>query len=125
MIRVLVVDDQPRVRQGLRMRLTLESDIRVIGEANNGAEAIVRAQLIHPDVIVMDVEMPGIDGIQAAEALRGLTPRIAVVVLSIHDDAPTRARAFAAGAKAFVGKHRADDTLIQAVRQAALPSRAC
>ncbi|HLF25760.1 MAG TPA: response regulator transcription factor [Anaerolineae bacterium] len=118
MTRILLVDDQPAVRQGLRMRLALEADLRVVGEANSATEALVIAQILHPDVVVMDVEMPGIDGIQATEALRVLAPWSTVVVLSIHDDAVIRQRARTAGAAAFVGKHGSQDELLAAIRQA-------
>lgn len=117
MITILLVDDQPAVRQGLRMRLGLESDVHVVGEANDGAEAVAIAQRLHPDVILMDVEMPNIDGIQATQALRTLAPRSAVVMLSIHDDPVTQQRARAAGAAAFVSKHAAVDALLAAIRQ--------
>jgi len=123
MIRVLLVDDQPAVRQGLRMRLALETDVCVIGEAVNGAEAVVMAQVIRPDVAVIDVDMPGLDGLQAAEALRQLTPGTAVVMLSIHDGDGVRARARAAGTAAFVGKHEPPEALLTAIRGAALSVR--
>src|SRR5437763_16909226 len=87
MIRVVLVDDQPLVRQGLRMRLALEPDISVVGEAGDGATALSLAQDGSPDVVVMDVAMPGMDGIAATAALRRLAPRIAVVIHTLHDDA--------------------------------------
>lgn len=118
MLMIMLVDDQPTVRQGLRMRLALEPDLEIVGEANNGAEALAMAPLLRPHVVVMDVEMPGIDGLQATRELRASQPHIAIVVLSIHDDANTRARALAAGAAAFVSKHAGEKALLAAIRQA-------
>ena len=119
MIRVLLVDDQPCARRGLRMWLELEPDLRVIGEAANGAEALRLADELRPDVVLMDVSMPGMNGIAATEALHPLTARSAVVILSFRDDAATRARALAAGAFAYVAKHEASERLLTAIRQAA------
>ena len=73
-ITVLLVDDQPTVRHGLRMRLELEPDIIVVGEAGDGAAALDMTTALHPDVVVMDVEMPEMDGITACAALRRLAP---------------------------------------------------
>ena len=119
MIRLVLVDDQPGIRQGLRMLLTLEPDITVVGEANNGREAITLVQQLVPDVVLMDVEMPVMDGIEAAAVMRAGAPQSAVIMLSIHDDGATRARADAAGAAAFVNKNGAFEVLVVAIRQAA------
>jgi DNA-binding NarL/FixJ family response regulator len=120
MIRLLLVDDQPAVRRGLGIRLHLEADIQIVGEAGTGREALSMAQALSPDVVLMDVEMPDMDGIEATEALRLARSSSAVVILSIHDDAQTRGRAQAAGAVAFVEKRGATDSLLAAIRQAAL-----
>jgi len=119
MIRLLLVDDQPTVRRGLEIRLHLESDIQIVGEASTGREALSMAQALSPDVVLMDIQMPEMDGIEATAALRRVVPQSAVVILSIHDDAQTRARAQAAGAVAFVEKRGAIDSLLAAIRQAA------
>ena len=118
-IRVLLVDDQPAVRQGLRIRLVLEPDVEVVGEAGDGAGAISLAQSLRPDVILMDVRMPGMDGISAVRTLRAVAPESAVVILSLYDDASTRAGAEEAGAAAFVAKHQVEVTLLAAIRRAA------
>ncbi|HEY4688135.1 MAG TPA: response regulator transcription factor [Anaerolineae bacterium] len=117
----MLVDDQPTVRKGLRMRLEAELDMRVIGEAKNGSEAVMMAQITRPDVAVVDVEMPDMDGIEAATAMRVLAPYVSVVVLSIHDDQATQVRARAAGVRAFVSKHDSTDALLSAIRAAASP----
>jgi len=119
MIRILLVDDQMAVRRGLRMRLALEADMLVVGEAGDAEGALALAPVVRPDVIVMDIELPQIDGITAAAGLRDLIPSAAVVILSIHEGPSIRARARAAGAAAFVGKHEAGDQLVPAIRRAA------
>ncbi len=119
MIRVLLVDDQPVVRRGLRVRFRLEPDMQVVGEASTGREALTLAQTLTPDVVLLDFEMPDMDGIEATAALLAVVPQCAVVILSIHTDRQTRMRARAAGAVAFVEKRGTTDTLLSAIRQAA------
>ncbi len=116
MIRVLLVDDQSIVRQGLRMRLLMEPDIEVIGEASSGEQALELVNVLSPDIVLMDVEMPGMDGITTTATLRANTPQSAVVMMSIHDDTQTRARAQAAGAAAFVEKSGTLEVLLSTVR---------
>ncbi len=116
MIKLLLVDDQSIVRQGLRMRLSMEPDIVVVGEANSGEQAIELVYELAPDIVLMDVEMPGMDGITATAALRTTTIQSAVIMMSIHDDAQTRARAQAAGASAFVTKSGIFEELLATVR---------
>ncbi len=118
-IRVLLVDDQPAVRQGLRIRLVLEPDVEVVGEAGDGAGAISLVQILRPDVVLMDVKMPGMDGISTVRTPRALAPESTVVILSLYDDGRTRARAEEAGAAAFVAKHEVKETLLAAIRRAA------
>jgi two-component system, NarL family, response regulator NreC len=119
MIRVLLVDDQAVVRHALRVRFHLEPDLQVVGEASTGSEALTLAQTLSPDVVLMDIAMPGMDGIEATAALRRVVPQSTVVLLSIHDDAQTRGRAQAAGAVAFVEKRGATDSLLAIICQAA------
>jgi DNA-binding NarL/FixJ family response regulator len=119
MIRVLLVDDQPAVRRVLRVRFQLEPDMQVIGEASTGSEALTLAQILTPDVVLMDIEMPDMDGIEATVALKSVVPLSAVVLLSIHTDRQTRMRAQAAGAVAFVEKRGTTDILLATIRQAA------
>jgi len=119
MIRVLLVDDQAVVRHALRGRFHLEPDLEVVGEASTGSEALALAQTLTPDVVLMDLQMPEMDGIQATAALRRLVPQIVVVILSISVDEQTRTRAQVAGAVAFVEKRGATDALLSAIRLAA------
>ena len=118
-IRVLLVDDEPKVLRGLRMRLGLEADIRVVGEAADGATAVDLAGLLSPDVVLMDVNLSVVDGITATRELTARVPHAAVVMLSLHDDQGTVDRAVAAGAVAFVGKQQMDGDLLGAIRVAA------
>lgn len=118
MIRVLLVDDQAIVRRALRARFHLEPDLEVVGEASTGSEALTLAKTLTPDVVLMDIQMPDMDGIEATAVLRRAVPQSVVVILSIQDDAQTRERAKAAGAIAFVEKRGATDSLLTAIRQA-------
>jgi pilus assembly protein CpaE len=118
MIRLVLVDDQAKVRQGLKMLLLLEPDISVVGEASSGKDALALVQQIRPDVVLMDVEMPDMDGIAATSALQSIVPQCATVMLSIHSDNITRTRAQSAGAKAFVEKLGSTEELLTAIREA-------
>ncbi len=117
-IRVLLVDDQVSMRTGLRMLLQLEADTEVIGEAANAAEAELMAREFRPDVVIMDVEMPGCDGIAAANRCILVNPQCIVIILSIHNRPEVRERAIAAGAWAFIEKGKPQE-LRDAFRQAA------
>ena len=116
---VLLVDNQPAARQGLLIWLTTEPEVTVVGEAGTGEEAIRMARTLSPDVVLMDVEMPDMDGIAATAALRATAPHVAVVILSLYDDTRTRARAREAGAAAFVAKHQAKSPLLATIRRVA------
>lgn len=116
MIRILLVDDQPQVRQGLRMSLGAEIDFEILGEASNGQDAVALAQALQPDVVVMDITMPGLDGLRATSELAASCPCCAVVILSLRDDAATQAQAYAAGAAAFVSKRESPEALVWAIR---------
>jgi DNA-binding NarL/FixJ family response regulator len=115
MIRILLVDDQAVVRQGWGMRFALEADIDVVGEASNGREAITLAGSLQPNVVLMDVEMPVMDGISALKELRSLP--LATIVMSIHDNADVREQAKQAGAVAFFGKQEPFERLLAVIRE--------
>lgn len=119
-VRVLVVDDQPAVRSALRLVLGAEADIDVVGEAGNGAAAIVAAQDTRPDVVVIDVRMPGMDGIAAIRALTtAASPAPAVIALTTFDLDEYLFGALTAGAAGFLLKDSAPQLVIDAVRAAA------
>ena len=104
-IHLLIAEDTMNVRYGLRMRLGLEDDFVILGKAADGRAAIELSVALHPDVVVMDVVMPGLDGISATRILQSEAPGSKVVILSLHDDQSIRAAALEAGAFAFVPKH--------------------
>jgi DNA-binding NarL/FixJ family response regulator len=116
MIRLLLVDDQKNVRRGLRMRLELEPDVEVVGEADNGETAIDQVNMLRPDIVLMDVEMPKMDGISATQLLCSTEHGCPIVILSLYDDCVTRERARDAGAKAFIAKHQLEQSLMTAIR---------
>jgi CheY-like chemotaxis protein len=115
-IRLLLVDYQQAVRRGLKMRLALEEDLEVVGEAGDATEAIPLARALRPDVIVMDVEMPEERGVETIQRLRAAAPWSEVVIFTLRDDAATQEQARAVGAAAFVAKHRTEETLLAAIR---------
>jgi DNA-binding NarL/FixJ family response regulator len=115
--RVLIVDDVPQVRRELRTLLPLLDAIDIVGEAENGQKAIELATALRPDVILMDVEMAIVDGLTATRAIKQQRPLCRIIVLSIHDDEQTRAKARLAGADDFVDKGAPISSLIQAMAE--------
>jgi len=118
-IDVLIVDDDPVVRFGLAMMLRGAADLRVVAEAGDGAEAVELAARHAPHVVLMDIRMPGTDGITATEALRARTPAPQVVVLTTFDADAHVLRALRAGAAGFLVKDTPPDELVVAIRHAA------
>jgi len=114
--RVLIVDDVPQVRRELSTLLPLLDAIDVVGEAENGQEAIELATTLRPDVIIMDVEMPIMDGLAATRLIKQKCPQCRIVILSIHNDEAARAKARLAGADDFVDKGAPLTTLLQAIQ---------
>lgn len=119
MIRVLLVDDQQLIRAGLRMLCESVPDMQVVGEAAEGATAIRLAEQLHPDVVLMDLRMPGVDGIIATTRILAHRPTVRVVVLTTFDDDDHLYPALAAGACGFLVKDAAPDELLDGVRRAA------
>lgn len=116
MIRVLIVDDHHLVREGLRNLLEKEHDFNVVGEASNGQEAIATVESVRPDVVVMDVEMPVINGIEATSRIRDTFSRTKVLMLSMHSDPALIRRAIRSGARGYVLKHTVSGELVSAIR---------
>jgi two-component system response regulator NreC len=121
--RVVVVDDHAVVRAGLRRVLDAEPDIEVVGEAGTARDAILETRAAKPDVILLDVVMPGESGIDALPKLHKEAPDAKVLVLSMQDDPRYVREAFAAGASGYVLKEAADSEVVAAVREVAAGSR--
>ncbi|MEP6642359.1 MAG: response regulator transcription factor [Gaiellales bacterium] len=117
-IRILIADDHAVVRRGLRLVLESEPDLRVVGEAGDGSEAVRRAVKDDVDLAVLDISMPGMNGIQAARELARLRPRLRTLILSMHDNEQYFLEALRAGASGYVLKSVADHDLISACRSA-------
>ena len=116
-IDVLIVDDLEHVREGLRTMLELFDDLDCVGQAVDGRQAIQRVEELAPDVVLMDLEMPEMDGLEATQRIKARRPGIGVVMLTIHEDAAHRERAAEAGVDAFVAKGASFETLLAAIRQ--------
>ncbi|MFE9538898.1 response regulator [Streptomyces sp. NPDC006691] len=115
-IRVLLVDDHQVVRRGLRTFLEVQDDIEVVGEASDGAEGVARAQELKPDVVLMDVKMPGVDGIEALRKLRELANPAKVLVVTSFTEQRTVVPALRAGASGYVYKDVDPEALAGAIR---------
>jgi pilus assembly protein CpaE len=117
-IKTLIVDDIAETRENVRKLLQFESDVEVVGAARTGREGIQLAKELDPDVILMDINMPDIDGISATEVIRQNSPHIQVVILSVQSDQNYMRRAMLAGARDFLTKPPMGDELISAIRRA-------
>ena len=117
-IRVLIVDDIQETRENIRRMLQFEPRVEIIGGAKNGAEAIALATEDKPDVVIMDINMPDMDGITATEAIRKKVPFVQIVILSVQADPSYMRRAMLAGARDFLAKPPMIDELTAAVRRA-------
>jgi len=114
--RILIVDDHGVLRAGLRALLNDEADLEVVGEAANGSEALQQAVSLNPDVILMDISMPDISGIEATRNLLKINPEFRVVILTLHEDTALLREAFRSGAKGFLLKKAVEGELIGAIR---------
>src|SRR6185503_15357311 len=119
-IRVLLVDDHETVREGLRLLLDSQADMEVVAEASDGRAAVEFNERLRPQVIVMDLSMPEMNGLQATQAIKKSYPETAIVALTRHDDAPFVDELKNAGASAYVLKQSASRELLDAVRVAAV-----
>jgi two-component system response regulator NreC len=115
-IRIVLADDHAVMRTGLRLVLERQSDFSVVGEASDGREAVALVQREAPDVLVMDIGMPNLNGIEAARQVAGAAPQVAVVILSMHSDEAYVLRALKAGARGYLLKESAESDLIAAIR---------
>ncbi|HSR47173.1 MAG TPA: response regulator transcription factor [Anaerolineales bacterium] len=117
--RLLLVDDHAVVRTGLRMLLEPEADFQIVGEAGSGREALAAVAETHPDIVLMDIGLPDITGIEAASEIKRLHPETAIVALTIHEDEAYFFKMLAAGASGYVPKRAAPEELLTALRAAA------
>jgi DNA-binding NarL/FixJ family response regulator len=113
--RLLIVDDVSQVRQDLRTVLTLAGDIEIVGEAADGLEAIRQAEALRPDVVLLDLEMPVLDGCEAARRIKAACPSCRVIALTVHDYQEARQKAFQAGMHDFIVKGTPVEALMQAI----------
>jgi two-component system, NarL family, response regulator NreC len=118
-IRLLLVDDHQVVRSGLRMLLSNESDVEIVGEAGTASEALEAVKTLMPNVILMDIGLPDLSGIDATRAIKRTNPEIAVVALTIHEDEEYFFKMLEAGAGGYAPKRAAPDELLTAIRAAA------
>jgi DNA-binding NarL/FixJ family response regulator len=115
-IGVLAVDDHPLLREGLAALISKQTDMRLLGEASNGREAVEQFRLLNPDVVLMDVQMPGMDGIDAMIAIRERNPSAKIIVLTTYAGDALAQRALVAGAQAYVLKGSVRTELIDTIR---------
>jgi DNA-binding NarL/FixJ family response regulator len=118
-IRVLLVDDHAMVRRGMRDFLGLHEDIQVVGEAGDGAEAIDQANALRPDIVVMDLMMPGVDGIEATARIKAELPQVEIIAITSFIEEARVVAAIEAGASGFLLKDAEADELAAAIRSAA------
>ena len=118
-IRVLLADDHTVVRQGFRLILAAQPDMEILGEAGNGREAVEMAERLEPDIVVMDVAMPELNGIEATRRLAKSAPRVRVLALSMHKDSVYVREILRSGARGYLLKDAVDSDLLAAVRAVA------
>jgi len=121
-IRVLVVDDHPVVRRGVTELLASVPDVEVVGATGDGADGVALAESLDPDVVLMDIEMPGVDGVEATRRIGSAAPHTAVVILTTFADRPRITRALDAGAAGYLLKDAEPSELINGIRAAAAGS---
>ncbi|BAL98374.1 MULTISPECIES: response regulator [Caldilinea] len=115
-IRILVADDHAILQAGLEAMLNAEADMHVVGSASDGHAAVRQAALLQPDIILLDINMPGLNGLEALERIRAQAPRSRVLILTMHDDAQYLRQAMANGAAGYVLKQSAGKELLTAIR---------
>jgi DNA-binding NarL/FixJ family response regulator len=118
-IRVLIADDHRLFRDGLRALLDSSPDLEVVGEAGGGEEVVAKAAEVRPDVILMDLQLPGINGVEATRRILGSQPRISVLVLTMFEDTDTVLAAMRAGARGYILKDTEEEALLRSVRAVA------
>jgi DNA-binding NarL/FixJ family response regulator len=115
-VRILIADDHAVVREGIRTILQAQGDMEVVGEAGDGREALSKAEVLRPDVVLMDISMPALNGIEATGMILLRMPKVRVIILSVHHTNEYVIRAIQAGARAFLLKESAGFSIVSAVR---------
>lgn len=114
-IKLLLVDDHPVVREGLKSALSSKARMKVVGEASTGEEAVLKARQLRPDIILLDINMPIMTGLQAAKILRGVAPRTKIIALTMHDNKEYILKITQLGARGYVLKDSSPSELVQAI----------
>ncbi|MBN1316603.1 MAG: response regulator transcription factor [Anaerolineales bacterium] len=122
-LNILIVDDSDQVRRDLRTVLHLSPDLAVLGEASNGIEAVSAAAELMPDIVLMDLRLPGLDGFEAAEQIRKRNPDQKIIMLTIYDTPENKKRSDIAGIDLFIGKSVGIDKLVASIREIGLQLR--
>ena len=115
-IRLILADDHDVVRSGLRMLLEAQTDMEIVGEAKTGREAVEQARTLSPDIVLMDIQMPDMNGIEATQQIRKLAPDVAVLALTMHENDQYFFEMLHAGSSGYVPKRAAPDDLLNAIR---------
>jgi DNA-binding NarL/FixJ family response regulator len=118
-ITCLIVDDHEVVREGLRLSLSRASNIRIVGEASDGESAVALAERRRPDVVIMDIRMPGMDGLEATKLLSSKAPEIAVLIFTAYSERSLLGRGLESGAKGYILKEAPHGTLLRAIEKVA------
>ncbi len=121
-VRLLLVDDMAQVRRDLRQLLELTGLVEIVGEAGDGLEGVRLAEVLSPEVVVMDLGMPGLDGYEATRRIKGFSADVRVIILSVHAGPEEVERAQAAGADGFIVKGASYETLLRAILSPAVRS---
>lgn len=120
MLRILIADDHPIVRQGLGQLIAKTADMIVADEASNGSEVLDKARASHFDVVLLDISMPGLHGLDVITQLKKESPRLPILILSMHSEEQYAVRAFRAGASGYLTKQSAPDELLAAIRKVSI-----
>lgn len=120
MLRILIADDHPIVRQGLGQLIAKTADMVVADEASNGLEVLEKARASHCDVVLLDISMPGLHGLDVIRQLKKQSPKLPILILSMHSEEQYAVRAFRAGASGYLTKQSAPDELLAAIRKVSM-----